>query len=238
MAKIGITERGDAGLDFSWVSRLEEVDMVIVISKELNDKLIAACVAFKEKVILHLTVTGYGKTIVEPNAPSKEWSREQLDKLVEYGFPIEQVVLRLDPIIPTPKGIATAKGVLQLFKDTEIQRCRYSFLDMYYHVKARMHSIGMPLPYDTFAPPISMTSNAKVMLEEFRGRYEFEACAEKTIDKLACISWKDTNLINPSIALFGNSLQRGSCECPSNKLELLENAKRCAHGCIYCYWKD
>lgn len=36
--KIGITERGDASIDFSWVNKIKNVDGAIIISKGFNDK--------------------------------------------------------------------------------------------------------------------------------------------------------------------------------------------------------
>lgn len=36
--RIGITERGDAGLDLSWAHRLSAMDGAILITKNLNDR--------------------------------------------------------------------------------------------------------------------------------------------------------------------------------------------------------
>lgn len=38
--KIGITEYGDAGVDFRWENKLKEIDGVILITKNLNDTFI------------------------------------------------------------------------------------------------------------------------------------------------------------------------------------------------------
>lgn len=238
MGRVGITEAGDAGLDFNWASQMDSVDYAILISKELNDKLIAGCVAFKDKVILHLTVTGFGGTKIEPNVPSKEEINESLGKLKYYGFPTEQIVLRLDPIVPTPKGIQTAESVLKLFSTSGIKRCRYSFLDMYSHVKDRFNESKIPLPYTTFHPSQVMMDNAMNMLKQYETVYQFESCSELTEHQLGCISDKDTKILNKDSALIESSLQRGNCLCPSNKLELLDNKKRCEHSCLYCYWRD
>lgn len=238
MGKIGITEAGDAGLDFSWANKINEVDGAILISKELNEKLIAGCVAFKDKVILHLTVTGFGGSKIEPYVPKKEEIREQLDLLKYYKFPIEHVVLRVDPIVPTTKGIKTAESVLKLFADSGIKRCRYSFLDMYSHVKERFNIYNVGLPYETFNAPKELMKNAVEMLKRYEGIYEFESCAEVNEHQLGCISEKDMKILNLDTTLVDSSMQRGNCLCPSNKLELLGNKRRCKHGCLYCYWKD
>lgn len=50
--KIGVTERGDAGIDFSWVQKLYPAN--VIIFKNLNDKLIDNLVRNKDKIIFHI----------------------------------------------------------------------------------------------------------------------------------------------------------------------------------------
>ena len=38
--KIGITERGDAGIDLSWRDEMDNIAFTIVITKSVNDKFI------------------------------------------------------------------------------------------------------------------------------------------------------------------------------------------------------
>ena len=40
--RIGITEAGDAGLDLSWVDKLNDVDGAVVITKQITDSFINA----------------------------------------------------------------------------------------------------------------------------------------------------------------------------------------------------
>jgi len=107
MFKIGVTERGDAGLDFSWIDKLYSAN--IIISKNLNDTLIDNLIKNKDKIIFHMTCTGYGNTILEPNVPNVLYNRKQIDKLIDLGFPVKQIVLRIDPIIPIDKGMSTVE---------------------------------------------------------------------------------------------------------------------------------
>lgn len=240
MLRFGITERGEAGFDFSWEKRMDEVDAAIIISKQLNDALITRLVNHQKKVIFHLTCTGYGGTKVEPNVPKLETTLNQYYKLMEAGFPPSQVVLRLDPIIPTKKGIERAAEVLYAFTDTEILRVRYSFLDMYPHVINRFKEQGLPDPYNgSFKPSGVMVKDAMQLIDDFRKIYcHFESCAEGTKDQTGCISHMDLDMLRISGELEGNSGQRKGCLCPANKVELLSDAKRCKSQCLYCYWKD
>lgn len=237
--KIGVTERGDAGIDFSWENNL--FDCNIIISKFLNDILISKLIYNKDKIIFHMTCTGFGGSLIEPNVKSVEWTKEQYNKLIDEGFPQKQVVLRLDPIIPTDKGIKTAESVLETFKDSQIKRVRYSFLDMYSHVIQRFKDNNIPLPYASFCPPQDMIDKALKMLTKYNDVYELESCAENTKHQLGCISRKDFDILqidyNTEDCEIGGFQRRG-CLCLAGKTELLNSKQRCPNNCIYCYWKD
>ena len=238
MIKVGITERGDAGIDLSWVTKLNmmELAFVIVITKNLNEKFINELISYKNKLILHVTCTGYANTIYEPNVPNTQL--EWLRILINKGFPIEQIVLRIDPIIPTINGIKLTKNVLKSFKNEGIKRVRYSFIDMYPHVAKRFADAGLPHPYNgQFNPTQEMINNTLNMFKLFP-YYEFESCAEYTKHRLGCISYKDFEILGITISsniYFGSSYQRIGCLCPSMKTELLTNRNRCSHKCLYCY---
>lgn len=247
---VGITERGDAsncyienlqqnlfGIKevFKWEEKLGKVDFAILITKCVTDDFIEAVLRHKNKVLLHATVTGYGGTIIEPNVFTKEKSHMQVKKLLSLGFPVQQIVLRVDPIIPSDKGIEKAKEVLELFSDTGIKRVRYSFLDVYPHVAERFKAAGIKLPYETFRAPDAMISKARAAIHEYDSLYDFESCAEGDVDKVGCISEKDYKIMNIPFKIESTSHQRKGCSCV-NKKELLSECKRCSHQCLYCYW--
>ena len=234
--KVGITERGDAGVDFSWEKKLLPAN--IIISKDLNDKLIEKLVEHKDKVIFHMTCTGFGSSKLEPNVKSPVYTKEQFNKLINAGFPVNQVVLRIDPIIPVNWGIDVLNNMLQYFSDTGIKRVRYSFLDLYPHVKERFKQEGVALPYNTFCASDEMIANALNVIEKYSSIYEFEACAENTPHKLGCISNKDLSILGIESDEEPCGFQRKGCLCIAGKTELLTNKTRCKHKCLYCYWKD
>lgn len=235
--KFGITERGDAGLDFSWVNKLLPAN--IIITKNVNDKFIEEVITHQDKIILHITCTGFGGTKIEPNVPTKDFTYSQTLKLIQQGFPVKQIVLRVDPIIPLKITLEQrVKAVLDLFKNTGIKRVRYSFLDMYPHVKERLTQVGMTLPFYSFCCPDYMKQDALNLLKQYKDIYEFEACAENTPHKLGCISQKDFDILGIEEEAQPAGFQRNGCMCIAGKTELLTNKKKCAHGCLYCYWKE
>lgn len=238
MLRVGITERGDAGINQLWVRKMPKVEAAILITKEVSNEFIENVLRYKNKVIVHISITGMGGTKIEPCVPSLNWNYKQVQKLIHSGFPREQLVLRLDPVVPTDKGILTAVKVLDKFKDTGIERCRFSFIDMYKHVQQRFLNTGIKLPFSGFTAPIEMRSKFLRVLRDYEGIFKFESCGENTEYKRGCISDLDMKILRKDVALVGSTQQRKFCLCPTNKIDLLNSKHRCAHQCLYCYWYD
>lgn len=240
--RVGITEAGEPAFNLDLFKGLYRAN--IIITKSLTDSLIEKLIEYKDKVILHLTCTGYGGTNLEPLVPTKEKTRIQLQKLLDKGFPASQIVLRIDPCIPTGKGRNTAYEVAKLFSDTGIKRLRFSILDMYTHVKERFVNANIPVPYTSFHASADSRKEVMTGLKIIGERYGYaiEACAEPGIKSIPCISEKDLEILglNQVIELKSSSNQRSTCGCPANKYELIRNGRphRCENKCVYCFWRD
>ena len=235
MDKVGITERGDAGLDFSWVEKIDQTAFSILITKNLNDRFIEEVLKKKEKIIVHATITGMGGTKIEPNVPDLDWSISQLRKMITSGFPANQIVLRIDPIFPTERGLQTARSVLVRASGLDIKRCRISVVDSYKHVRNRFAATKIPFP------EFNLQEAYDLVLKTFSpyfDRWDFEACAEGLPFRCGCISDRDAAILGIDADLIGRKEQRKGCLCPKNKLELLGHCQRCQHQCLYCYWCD
>lgn len=142
--KIGVTEAGDAGLDLSWINKLHLVDGAIVITK---------CVSPDFHNAVHATITGYGGTKLEPNVPLPVDNYKAIMDLIDAGFLKERIVVRVDPIIPTSKGILTASKIIGTFMDSDFSRYRISVIDMYPHVRKRFEQANLTLPYNNMFSP-------------------------------------------------------------------------------------
>ena len=161
---IGITEQGDAGLNFAWFTKLtmQKYDGAVLITKNANDKFIEyvnTLRAYFPNILLHIGCTGWGSTWLEPNVPPYTFQLKQLQKLLDSGFPADHIVLRIDPIIPTPEGLDAADKVLHDFSEmhTGIRRIRISLLDEYRHVKERIRNLNrQPFYGNSFYPPFAM----------------------------------------------------------------------------------
>ncbi len=252
--KIGITERGDAGINLRWKKTIKNTDGAILITKNITDSFKTTIQKLhKEKpIILHATCTGWGNTIIEPNVPPYQKQLANLNDLIQSGFPKKNCVLRIDPIFPTPNGIRRALDVLnnarQLNlitpKDPDSLRIRISVLDEYPHVKKRFQNAGFPAIYkDRFYAPKKMMDNLADTLA--KTGYQFECCAEPFLTKdcfihQGCISELDLHIMNqkPPANIKTNPQNRTGCMCLNIKKELLTDRHPCPHKCLYCFWKD
>lgn len=145
--KIGVTEAGDAGVDLSWEEKLDDVDAAVLITKCVSPDFFDAALRHKDQLIIHTTVTGYGHSILEPNVPTLYEEFTAIMELVKAGFPMSRIVVRVDPIIPTEKGLSVAYHTLISFMEMGFQRYRVSVIDMYPHARNRFKEAGLSLPY-------------------------------------------------------------------------------------------
>ena len=240
--RIGVTEAGEAAFNLDIFDRLYSGN--IIITKRLTDKLIEKLVEYQGKIILHCTVTGMGGSRIEPFVPRAIDTHKGLVKLLEAGFPVSHVVLRVDPIVPTERGMNTALDVITAFGGLGIKRLRFSFLDNYKHVKTRFKKEGIPELYGgEFHAPLELRREYAKKIEEVAkdaGFESIEACGEPGIESISCLSQKDIDILGltDQVTLEGSAEQRESCNCPANKTELLRiKPHQCEHKCLYCYWR-
>lgn len=171
-----------------------------------------------------------------------------LEKLVLKGFPLTNIVLRVDPIIPTAEGIQRACMVLEYAHSRlDIKRIRISILDEYRHVKNRLESMG----HDTFYPGNSFYATKDMMNNVVSALtklpYVYETCAEdllasksKQFKITGCVSELDLDIMGIEVpeGLLENMQNRRGCHCLSCKKELLSYKAQCPNRCVYCYWQN
>ena len=74
--RIGITERGDAGLDLSWATKLPgNFDYSVLITKNITQEFLDETIRLHNQgvpLIVHATCTGLGGTVIEPHVPAPQ----------------------------------------------------------------------------------------------------------------------------------------------------------------------
>lgn len=232
--QVGITERGDSSLDLGWANWVSKGNPAILITKDpasLHGHLKRFPAKEDLNIITHCTITGYGGTTLEPNAPLPSNSLLGYISLINLLGP-ERIVLRIDPVIATEDGLDKAKDILRRACDIYPPgtRVRISFLDMYPHVKERFIKAGIPLPHESFH------ASLKTRLEYWEELGRPEVCGEPGMECTGCISSLDCQTLGITPA-GGKSQQRAACACLSMKRELLSRRGRCSLKCLYCYWQ-
>lgn len=247
--KIGITERGDAGLDFSWRETFKRTDKrAILITKRISDEFIEAVmeeVNNGANLIIHATVTGLGGSPIEPNVPTSEFSLSQIAKLIDMGFHKNRIVLRVDPIIPGYECFADTvlTHALELNILPEVN-CKVSVLDMYKHSRERFQAVGIKIDMPFFKASYKQFEVINQMLSKYIEKgVKFTSCNEPDLTvatPAGCVDKSVCDIMGIDVPNTGvNPQGRGNCLCLCGcKTELLNNKKRCPHGCLYCYWKD
>lgn len=262
--KIGITERGDAGLDTTWCLALYNryVDGAVLVTKNITSAFIRKvleCHKADYRLIVHCGCTGWGGTKIEPKVPAYKDQIEALNNLLFQGFPARNIVFRIDPIFPTKTGLKRTEEVLEYFleawpaKDSTRPRVRISVLDEYKHVKERFRKMGYePIYGEEFGPDEDQLHDLTAMLVPYRKSVEgglFETCAETKLCGMypgiftakGCISETDLEIMGiPYNGMSKNPQNRSGCLCLSCKKEILplRNNRQCPHQCAYCYWKQ
>lgn len=259
--RIGITERGDAGWNLCWHQTLKNsvsYDGAVLITKYITNPFIEAVMDLYGSgfpLVVHVTVTGWGGTFIEPGIHDYHTQLTNAKKLCDIGFPVKNLVIRVDPIWPTAGGlkkalevIEEAKSINLLSDDGKMARMRISILDEYKHVKERIKAAGYkPIYGDRVYPPYEMIKNTAAMLKT--AGIPFETCAEETLAKLypglakirGCVSETDLALMGLDAREIKNMCEnmqhKSGCHCLSCKSELLNKKGQCPTKCIYCYWK-
>ena len=189
--------------------------------------------------------------MIEPNVPSYEEQLSQLCALAEV-LPKKNIVLRVDPIIPTDEGYERMQTVLDKALSLGILpevRVRISVLDNYPHVRARFKALGLTPLYNGYFSPLSyIFKEIAVKLRPYAEQHniKFECCAEPEFSGIpwihmqGCVSHEDLQRMR--LFYDGNArpvgYQRKTCLCLGEiKTELLNNKYRCPNHCAYCYWK-
>lgn len=228
--KIGITERGDAGLDLSWIKKINDVDGIILITKHAN---LIPKEYIEGPAIVHSTITGLGRTPIEPNVPSPEESIKYYKKLIEEFGP-EKIVLRVDPIF-----VSFNDDIWKNIAKECLGRIRISFYDNYKHSKDRLLKRGYAIN-QSFHAPLNIRNRIFQEITDIT-RKEVEICGEPGMRCSGCVSKRDVLGMGLDVSKLSKNkggFQREFCLCLAEKTELLSERKPCLSGCAYCYWKN
>lgn len=114
--------------------RSKITEITIIRLKYISPKLKDILIKNKDKVFLHIVVSGLNSTMFEPNIPMVKEVFYQIKDLVDSGFPVSHILINVDPVIQNENGMKVLKLILRVFteiKDLRLRKIRISLL--WYH---------------------------------------------------------------------------------------------------------
>ena len=215
----------------------EVVDCVIFCSKNYEPILERLHeITDRFNTYFYYTITAYGKDI-EPNVPSIEDSIETLIKLSEI-VGAKRIAWRYDPILLTEKY--TKNRHYETFDymseklSPYIDRCIFSFVEMYKKLKTNMPEIILLTPEDKdeIAKNIGLIAKKnKILLQTCATLENYE---KYNIIQSGCITAEILGTANGvTFSNIKHSGNRKGCRCMESRN--IGDYDTCPNGCKYCY---
>lgn len=101
-------------------------DITIIETKNFTPEFLNLCISNKDRIFLHVVISGMGATVFEPNIPTVKQMFLGLKHLIDNGFQQKQILVVVKPIIPNDNGLKALQLLLRLF--TEFKELRLRFI--------------------------------------------------------------------------------------------------------------
>lgn len=109
-------------------------DINIIRTKRLNERFIKFCIHHKDRLFLHVIINGMGGSELEPNIPTVKEMFTNLKLLVDNGFPLQRILLLVDPVVQNQNGLFAMELLLKVlikFKGLRIRQVKFNLLPYY-----------------------------------------------------------------------------------------------------------
>jgi hypothetical protein len=199
------------------------------------------------QLYLHFTVTGLGRTGIEPGAPGTDEALGQLPALAALAGDPRRVSLRFDPILFWKEGrfvrsnIGLFERAVRAAAACGVRDIRMSFAQWYR--KARNRAAARD--FEFIDPP---DEEKRVRVSELAdtarslGLNLFACCqpflaGADGIRPSACIDGRQLEELHPGrepASRRKDGSQRAGCLC-TESLDIGSYTQSCPHGCLYCY---
>lgn len=250
-SRIGITDQYDASLDLSVFDRLCPLMNIIITRDISNVQFRYLLIKHQKNIILHLVISGWGGTPVEPNVPNIAQTYGYLKSLLMEGFDPSHIVFRIDPIIPTEAGLELLQKMLNPLTDFPVTRLRYKILTQNDNVVNRQSwfqacfFVGNPYYSEKhqkvfYGAPEWLRKRIYAILDKYAWKFSIESCDRyDTSDNphnLACISHRDFRALGyMEVDVKFTYTNKSRCHCPTNRVSLQKpTITQCPLRCTHC----
>lgn len=225
----------------------DKIPRLLLITKNIGacEQILKVCKDYDIPKIVHVTCTGLGKTVFEPQVPYWFTVLATTRKLLHDGLLDKKTtILRMDPLL-----VAGSKQhfILHNFSLLGITQIRTSIVDNYKHVLERYKNAG----FTDVTTRFHETADLRIArLKELSKNAEkfgmsIDICAEGIDPKLignnvtikGCASIEEWDNLGYPVDKEVRH-QRKLCTCDAYKEDILAGLEKgCNHKCLYCYWK-
>jgi len=193
------------------------------------------------QIYVHLTITGLGNTILEPNIP--EWNEivSMIPDLIEMVKAPERITWRFDPLIEAEKD-GTKISNFELFgkiaepiKKNGITSCRTSWVEPYKKVIRRLDEKGIKLTIPSKEERQIQAWKLEAQAENLGISISY--CSMEGFSRSHCIDGNFLNRLHPNGFSCSEKRAKGQrklCGC-TQSLDIGWYSLKCDNGCLYCY---
>ena len=192
----------------------------------------------KHNVVALVTITGMGRSPLEPGVPSWEEVIENTRKLINFLGSSEAVRVRFDPLVYFADGRSNVELfpiVAQAVVELGVKHIITSFLCFYPQVKRGLIESGISLVDPALDRKlIDLKGMAQAAKELDTSLYSCCSLLTEGVNKSACISaeWLE-GLFHIELDSRKDPSQRKACNCIVSK-DIGSYSQTCC-GCAYCY---
>ena len=230
-----------------WKDKLTDIN--IINTKNITDEFINICIENKNKIYLHINITGMGQTRFEPNIPTVKYIFFVIKKLIDLGFPQKQILVIVNPILPNDNGLNALKLLLKLFTEYKFLRLRFvRFNVLQYYVNENNQKIiknknitnrNEIKPYLNYLiNSDSFWKDYYKLLDEYKSIVSVDSGDEALIGvrELMAFSinneWINSDNTRDKIIHY----EKGNKYKPIVNLLSEKKAIRCSNRCLLCSW--
>jgi hypothetical protein len=193
------------------------------------------------QIFVHLTITGMGASVFEPEIPPWAETVRLLGEIVELTGSAERVCWRFDPILEAEKGgeifsnLPLFPRLAEAISPYGIKQVKVSWVSPYRKVTSRLEKHGWRLLPRTAEEKREQAGFLEGVCRSFGFGLTF--CAVEGFPVSRCIDGGQLRRLHPDgvpCAVEKAGGQRELCGC-TQSLDIGWYADRCRHACLYCY---
>ena len=223
----------------------DKVHSVVLWSKDprnlFTHRMLRSTLKKYDQIFIHFTISGMGKTFLEPRIPSTSESLSLLPGLVDFVGDPQRVMVRFDPIVHLRLPDGSFYSNLNHFDEIARKSVRQNIRDMvtswmepYAKVRKRLEGFGISIELLSEACWREEADRLQCRAEKLG--VHLKGCCVEGFPSARCIDGERLSILHPrmeraSIRKAGG--QRTLCGCTESWD--VGWYSPCPGGCLYCY---